>query len=311
LIEINGQSQVQSHELNENHARIAYYLLFSTSILWGATFILTKLLIAQIPIFWVTFIRHLIALLGFTPFISKFLKIDKKILGMALLTGGANFFALTLQTFGLRTISTGKSAFLTGLYVILIPFIGFILYRQRITKRLWLSVIVAFVGMSILIFNSGEGLDFTSSIEIGDILTIGCAVLFALQITLTEKFAPQVDVVLLSMLQLAVVSMLALVFIIGIEPQNPLGSVSSYLWSIWIILALLSTTLPFLFQNWGQRYVPATPTALIFALEPVFATIFGYLIGNEPITWALILGGGLIFLAIVIAVQRSKPNKDE
>ena len=66
-------------------------------------------------------------------------------------------------------------------------------------------------------------------------------------------------------------------------------------------MGICATTFPFFFQNWGQQYVESTRAAIIFTLEPVFATLFGVLIGNEPISWQFILGGGLIMAGILLS----------
>lgn len=281
-----------------------------TTVLWGSTFSLTKLLILDFPVFYVNFIRHLIALIAFLPLFIRLRKTDWKIILMALITGGANFVALSLQTIALQSTTPGKSAFITALYIVITPLFTWIVFKVPIKKIAWIALILALVGMGILIFPNGFTDDF--SLQLGDLLTLFCAMFFTVQIVFTERFSPQVDVVLFSILQLAWVMILSLIVSLIFEPFIPLNTISGNYWFIWIILGVLATTLPFLFQNYGQKYINSTSAVIIFSLEPVFATVFGIIIFQDVISWQFFLGAGLILSGTILSariIDNKKPIK--
>jgi drug/metabolite transporter (DMT)-like permease len=286
--------------------RKAYFLLFLLTILWGSTFILTKISITTVPIFQFLGIRHLIALSAFLPFFAKFRNLNRKILLGAIITGGANFIMLSFQTFGLQTTTASKASFITGLYVVLTPFLARLILHSKIKSRHWIGVLIALIGMGILIFNISALIFSTLSVNYGDFLVFICSFFVGIQIVYTEKYVSGVDILLFSMIQLFTVTICAFIMAGLLQEPFVLFDVSIDLWLIWLYLGIAATSIPFFLQNWGQQYVESSKAALIFTLEPVFATIFGILIGNETITWQFLLGGSCIFLGILFSISASR-----
>ncbi|MHA2287479.1 MAG: DMT family transporter [Promethearchaeota archaeon] len=282
---------------------IANILLITTTLLWGTSFIITKNLIQDVPIFLYLGIRFTIAIFGFIPYFIRIKRINKKILLYGALTGLMYYVAIVFQTFGMQTTSAGKAAFITGLSTIMVPFITWIGFRKTIKKRVWLAVIISIVGMTFLLL---EGESF---LIIGDFLVLVCAVLYAFYIVLNDKYVRVVDVYLYSAVQLIVISVLSFggAFLLG--ETYDLLKMSLPFWLVFIYMGLVVTSGTFIFQNWSQQHQGPTQTAIIFTLEPVFAVIFASLIiGDETMTLLGWLGCVLIFIAILITVLKNKTS---
>ena len=286
---------------------IANFLLIITTILWGTSFIITKNLTQEVPIFLYLGIRFSIAFIGFIPYFIRINKMNKKILLFGTLTGILYYFALVFQTLGIQTTTAGKAAFITGLSTIMVPFITWLGFRKAIKKRVWLAVIISISGMVFLLLE-GE-----SNIIIGDFLVLLCAVLYALFIVLNDKYVQIVDVYLYSMIQLIAISIFSFGSSFLLNETYDLMNVSLPFWLVFIYMGLAVTSGTFIFQNWSQQHQGPTQTAIIFTLEPVFAVIFAsFVFGNETMTPYGWIGCLLVFSAILITVLKTnKENKNE
>ncbi len=288
-----------------NPKTIANILLVLTTLLWGTSFIITKNLTQEVPIFLYLGIRFSIAIIGFIPYFIHIKRINKKILLFGTLTGLMYYSAIVFQTLGIQTTTAGKAAFITGLSTIMVPFITWLGFRKVIKKRVWLAVIISISGM---VFLSLEG---ESNIIIGDFLVLLCAVLYAFFIVLNDRYVRIVDVYLYSAVQLITISVLSFGGAFLLNETYDLMNVSLPFWLIFIYMGLVVTTGTFIFQNWSQQHQGSTQTAIIFTLEPVFAVIFAsFIIGDETMTWLGWLGCALIFIAILITVLKNSENNN-
>ena len=286
---------------------IANILLILTTLLWGTSFIITKTLTQEVPIFLYLGIRFSIAIIGFIPYLIRIKRMNKKILLFGTLTGLMYYFAIVFQTLGIQTTTAGKAAFITGLSTIMVPFITWLGFRKAIKNRVWLAVIISISGMVFLLLEGESG------IIIGDFLVLLCAVLYALFIVLNDKYVRTVDVYLYSMIQLIVISVLSFGGSFLLSETYDLMNVSLPFWLIFIYMGLAVTTGTFIFQNWSQQHQGPTQTAIIFTLEPVFAVIFAsFVFGNETMTPYGWIGCLLVFSAILITVlKKNKENQNE
>ncbi len=310
------------HEGDELHkpqsasvaGRFSLPLLFIPPVLWGTFYFITKAVTQTVPIFFFLGIRHLVAFLGFVPFFAHLHHVDRKTLGMAFVTGGANFCVNVFQAFGLQTINSGTSGFLTGLSVVFVPILAFILFHKSISRKIWIAALISFIGMGIMVL-TGAG---TQVIQFGwgEGLTIFGALFGALQIIYTERYAPKVDLLLFTMLQMAWIAGLSFACSLMTETWRGFPLDSLPFWGIVLYMGVAVTTYPFLCQNYGQRHQPAARVAVIFALEPVFATFFGIIAGDTTLTVQILIGGGLILFANIVAIHshakmRKAINKDD
>ena len=218
---------------------------------------------------------------------------------MGFITGIIYFFGFAIQTYGLQTTTAGKAGFITGLSAIIVPFISWLGFKKKLSKKIWVAVILSVAGMAFLLLEGESG------IIIGDLIVLICAFFWAFYIIYNGKFVRDVDICAYSIIQMAVISCIS--FIISLllqESYSPLPLVPSF-WYIMVYMGIAVMTLTILFQNWVQQYQGPAKTAIIFTLEPVFAALFGFLIGNEIFTVFGWIGSSLIFIAILITVLKT------
>jgi drug/metabolite transporter (DMT)-like permease len=285
------------------HRLIANFLLILTTVLWGTTFIITKNLTQDVPIFLYLGLRFSLAIIGFIPYFIHIKQINKKIILYGALTGFIYCLAIIFQTFGLQTTTAGKAGFITGLSTIMVPFLTWFWFKKKLKKRIWLAVIISVVGMALLLLEGESG------IIGGDFLVLICAVFCAFHIVLTDKFVRLVDVYLYSIVQLIIISLFCFGSSFLFNETFDLINVGLPFWLIMIYMGIIVTAGTFFFQNWGQKHQGPSQTAIIFTLEPVFAVIFAsFIIGNETMSLVGWLGCALIFIAILITVVKNNTN---
>jgi drug/metabolite transporter (DMT)-like permease len=205
-----------------------------------------------------------------------------------------------LQTFGLKYTTAGNSGFLTGLYIVLVPLISACVYRRWPQTPELIGITVASMGMLLLTIPSlGRNLQMNR----GDLLTVGCAVAFAFQLLVLGYYSQRERFEAVALGQIACAAVLSTVSL-AIETPKAVWT-TSVIFAL-VLTGLFATALAFALQTWAQQYTTATRTALIFALEPVFALITAILAGGEKLTLAAVCGGGLI-LAGIVAVEK-KPT---
>ncbi|MBD3339020.1 MAG: EamA family transporter [Candidatus Lokiarchaeota archaeon] len=280
---------------------LAVAVLIITTVLWGTTFIITKNVTKEVPIFLYLSLRFLIALIGFTPIFFRLKHINKKIIWMGAVAGLIYYLAITTQTIGLQTTSAGKTGFITGLNTVIVPFIVWLGFKKPVGKNVWVAVILSIIGMGLLLLEGDSG------VLIGDILVLFCAFFCALFIVFNDKYVRLVDVYLYTIVQLATIFILCLMSsLILREEYNIIASDISF-WLVMLYMGIGVTTFTFIFQNWGQKHIDPSQTAIIFTLEPVFAVLFAsFLIGDEILSWQAWIGCGLIFIAILIVAIKKK-----
>lgn len=217
------------------------------------------------------------------------------------LLGGVLLMAgMSLQTAGLRLTTISKSAFLTGLYIVLVPLLSSLVNRVGPKPREWWGIGLATVGMALMTMND----DVWQAPSLGDTLTIACAVVFAAQIMVLGQAARAGDAQVSTLLQLAVCS-ICLALAAGFETPR-------VVWSSGVVLAIMltgvfATAVAIGLQSWAQQTVSATRAALLFALEPVFACGFAWLWTGEQISPRAAAGAGLILLGILVV--ELKPSR--
>ncbi len=284
----------------KTHKNLAIMLLILTNVLWGTSFILTKTITQDVPIFFYLGLRHLIAVLGFLPCFINIRKFNKQIVIMGSISGLLYFLTVVTQAFGLQTTTAGKAGFITGLGTILVPFIMWLGFKKPLKKRIWLAAALAIGGMGLL------SLEGESGILIGDFLVLSCAIFYAFYIVYNDKNVNLVDIYPYTIVQLAFISSLCFISSIFFNESYDILSIDIGFVLIIFYMGIGVSTLTFLFQNYGQQHVKPSKTAIIFTLEPVFAALFGFLLGNEIMSLFGWIGCGVIFIAILVTVLKNE-----
>jgi drug/metabolite transporter (DMT)-like permease len=199
-----------------------------------------------------------------------------------------------LQTVGLKFTSPSKAAFLTGLTVLAVPLLSSIVYRVYPHFSEVIGIVLATVGMGLMTLQGKMG-----GMARGDVLVILCAIAFAGHILVLGHYSKTAPFESLAVLQLGTTAVLALAGFWWME--KPFFHPSRTLWLALLVSSLLSTALAFTVQAWAQQVTSATRAALIFALEPVFAWAFSFVIMGERLPGQAILGAVLILSGILVA----------
>ena len=274
--------------------------LIITAAIWGFAFVVVKDSLDYIGSFYMVAIRFSIAAIGMgLIFFKKIKLIDKKHLVMGAVTGFFLYFAYIVQTVGCFYTTAGKNAFLTTVYVILIPLISWPLYKKRPGWFVFVAAVMSLTGIGLLALGGND----LGGINRGDLLTLVCGLFYALHILWTEKCNKEgCSVILITLLQFFFASIfgwLTAPFVDGSFPVAALGEVKVV--GSMLYLGLFSSMVCFSLQNIGLKYVPSSLVSLFLSFESVFGVLFSTIFLHEVITVRMIFGCVLIFLAILLA----------
>jgi drug/metabolite transporter (DMT)-like permease len=276
-------------------------LLLSVAIAWGVTFLMVQDAINTTPVYAFLFFRFAIASILMFFIAYKFLnEINKKTILYGIILGLFLFSAFATQTFGLSYTKSSIVAFITGLNVIVVPFLAYFIFKDYISKNVLIATVVAVIGLYLLTMSG------TLTIGKGELLTLICAFLFALQIIFTGKFSKEVNVFLLVLFQLITVAVLSLIFSLSLDDVTFNLTYDYVFFKAVLITAVFATVYAFLIQTYMQQFTTATKTAIIFAMEPVSASVFAYISVGEVLTNIQLTGAILIVFATVVAELKFK-----
>ncbi|MEG1743437.1 MAG: DMT family transporter [Clostridia bacterium] len=281
--------------------------LWLTAIIWGLAFVAQRIGGDHISAFAYNGIRFFIGAITLIPVFLIFEKNkgDAKKQKLTLITGVVCgiilFLASSLQQLGIVTTGAGKAGFLTGLYTVIVPIIGFFIGRKT-TIFTWIGVICAAFGLYLLSFQG------SFSITSGDIMLISCAFLFAFQMTIIDKYIPNINPLRFSFWQFITTAVLSSIVSLIFETVS-FNDIKLAAWPI-LYGGFLSVGVAYTLQILGQRDSDPTYAAIVFSTESVFAAIGGMLFLGELMPVQGYIGGALIFAGIIISQfkKRSKSN---
>ena len=278
-------------------------LLFLTSFIWGFAFIAQKLGSDYIPPFTFNFLRNLTA--GLFLLIYAFVRKNKtrekmdSITKTATIRGGITTglvmaIAVSFQQTGVYFTTSGKAGFITSLYVVIVPIIA-IFMGKKVSKKTAIAIILALIGLYLLTVKVEDGF----SINKGDILIFIGSLFFAFHILFIDHYSVKSDSVKMSMLQFFVASLVSLFLMILFEKPE-LDFVIKGIFAI-LYLGVFSSGLGYTLQIVAQKDTDPTISSLILSLEAVFAALFGFIFLKEVPNERELIGGILMFFAIILA----------
>jgi drug/metabolite transporter (DMT)-like permease len=288
---------------------LAQLLLLGVALIWGWTFVLVKESLREIGTFTFLFYRFTLAFLLLVGLFGPRLRgVEPHVWAKGALIGLTLFLGYWFQTLGLNFTTATNSAFITGLSVVLVPVLGALVFRERVTGAAWLGATLSVLGLGLIVF--GASLSFEPiTLNVGDGLTFLCAVSFALQILLISRYARPENYLPILATQISVVALLSALGMLLFE--GPVWPASFVAWKGIIITGVLATALAFWVQTRFQPLSTATRTAIIFSSEPVFAALFGYWLLGERLIGAQWLGALFILSAMLVAQWPSRRRVDE
>jgi drug/metabolite transporter (DMT)-like permease len=272
--------------------------LVAITFIWGSTFTVVKeSLTYASPILFIA-LRFWIAavvMIAFMP--GQVTRISTKSLGRGLVLSIVLLGGFVFQTLGLRSTSPSHSAFVTGLCVLFVPLLGWLLYRRKPRLQIAAGIILATLGLFLLLLNMDD-----LRIRTGDVLTLICAIFFAFQILFLGRFVAETDFRQLQLVQIGGTAILCTIMIPVLE--IPFIAWNSKIVAFLFIAGVCATALAFYVQANAQRFTTSNRAALIFSLEPFFAALFAYWILGHVLTLKELIGGVLVLAGILISELR-------
>lgn len=282
-----------------------YFALFLICVVWGSSFIFSKVLVGHIPASLIIFFRYFIAGVIFYAMFRKKSKITRGLLKGGLIVGTVNGVAIILQHEGLKYTTAYNSAFLTSVYVIFIPILEYFVWKKKISFKIVISTLMVLTGVYYLSFTD------LSTINIGDIITLLGGVTYAFQVFLIGYYVKPENMHGLITMQFLIGSIISASYfgvqvttgIIDFDPAVLLIPV--VFWNL-LALSTFGTLIPHTLQFYVQTKIPPTIAGIAYTSEPVFATILGMIILHEMPANIQFFGIALILTGIITANMKRK-----
>jgi len=273
--------------------------LILTTVIWGSGFVVMKNSLNIIsPIYLMAFRFSIASMAMAIFFFPKCKQIGKKDWAPGIILGGWLCISYILQTYGLKHTTASNNAFITTFYVILVPFLDWLINKYPIKRNNIVAASIALVGIGFL------SLDGSFTLQLGDGLTLLCSLTFAVHIIFIERYTRKHDPIIMTIIQM--LSAAVICWICGPIFEGPLqfAAFSPSLAFGLLYLGLFGTMLCFLFQTVGQKYLSASTASLLLSLECVFGAVFSIIFLNDPITVQIIIGFILVFGAVFCSQVR-------
>lgn len=279
----------------------AHCAVMMASLFWGVSFVIVKNTLDDISVFAYLAARFTLGALPLAwIYRSDLRKLSRQELWGGLQVGAMMFGGYAFQTAGIARTTPSKAAFITGISVVLVPVFLAVVWRRKISAWAWGGVLASFAGLYFLTVPR-QGIH---DLNRGDMLVMGCAVLYALQIIFISRYAAEYSLASLSLLQVAAaaaLSLLAVPLFAATGWERLRFHLTSQMVFGVLVTAIFTTAIAYPLLVWGQRHITATHAALILATEPVFAAITSFVVIHERLGARALVGAGLILAGILLA----------
>jgi drug/metabolite transporter (DMT)-like permease len=267
--------------------------LIAVTAVWGVTFVQVKDAVAVYPLVAFLAVRYAIAagVLGVVG-AGRVRSLGRDGFTAGVVLGALGALGIGLQTAGLHLTTVSSTGFITGLYVVLTPLFGLLLFRTRVGAEVWAGVALSIAGLAML---SGVPVGSTG----GNLLVLASTSAQALQIVMVERYANRFDAIALTLVAMAT-SCLGFLVVALAQGNLPVP----HGWTVWgalIVTGVFASALAVLIQVWAQRRMSAARIALVFALETVWAGFFGFVLDGDRLGWLGWGGCAAILAGIVVA----------
>ena len=273
-------------------------VLLLTATIWGTAFVAQSMGMDYVEPFTFTCARSIIGGFVLIPVILFFCKGKRPIVTKVEMLGGvccglALCAANNFQQIGMVHTTVGKAGFITALYVVFVPILGFFL-KKKASFTIWISVVLSVVGLYLLCMTESS-----LTLAYGDLLILICAILFSVHIMIIDYFSPKGDGVVISCIQFFVCGIVSGIIMLFVE-EPQMGNIMAAKMPI-LYAGVLSSGVAYTLQIIGQKNMNPTVASLILCLESVISALAGWLILDEALTSRELFGCFLMFVAIVLA----------
>ena len=275
--------------------------LIITTIIWGSAFVVMKNSVDIISPTYLLALRFTIAAIALIlVFWRKVMKINKSDLFCGGLLGVFLFVSYFFQTYGLKYTTASKNAFITTLYVILVPFLHWFFNHKKPKRNNVIAACIAVVGLALL------SLEGDLSINLGDLLTLICGFFYAVHIVFIDRYTTDHDPVTMTVLQMGVAGGLSGRIAACLDGPFDGGVIDSPMRIGVLFVGIFSTMIGFLLQNVGQKYLTPNTSSILLSFESVFGLIFSVIFLGDPLTVRLMAGCVFMFAAVILSEYRKK-----
>lgn len=280
----------------KNITLLAKLALFTAALIWGSSFFVVKNTVDIFPPNMLLAIRFTLAciLLG-VIYRRKLCLINKDYLISGAIIGLFLFLAYCSQTIGITGTTSGKNAFLTAIYCVIVPFLYWIVNHTRPDRYNFIAAFLCFTGIGFV------SLTQNLTIGTGDLLTLLGGFLFAVHMVAVAKLTQGRDAILLTILQFGFAAIFSWVVTLIFETAPKISDISAGSIFSMLYLVIFASAAALLLQNVGQKYTPPSSASLILSLESVFGVLFSVIFLGDKLTVRLVIGFILIFISIIVS----------
>lgn len=286
-------------EKNRKVEVVASVILAVVALVWGTTYAVIKDTLSVVQPFSLMMFRFgFSALILSLMYLKKFKTIKKVDLKRGIVIGIFMFLAFYFLIISIRFTTASKFSFIVGAYVLIVPFLSWVINKTKLDRYAITGAILATVGLAFLTMERG------AVFNLWDLVAGCCSFFFAAHMIAIEKYSGDSDPILLTIIQFITTAVLFII-LTGIKEGYNFTILSEIKWTLGY-LVIISTIIPFAIQNIVQRYISSTSTALILTLQSAFGSIFAVYYLDERMTQQMIIGCLLIFIAIVFQETKLK-----
>ena len=293
-------------ERNRKHEKfLASIGLLMVSVIWGSAFVLMKNSMDVIMPTYLLAYRFTIAALGLFFIYWKTVKtMTRQDIFYGGILGFFLFISFYFQTYGLKYTTASKNAFITTLYVIIVPFLHWLFNKAKPTKNHAMAAVIAVIALALLSLKGDR------SINLGDFLTLICGFCYAIHMVLIDRYTVCYHPIKLTVMQMASAAFFAWIMAFIFEGPCDLSVFRESQTVISLLyLGLISSMLCFLIQTIGQTYLSPNTSSILLSFESVFGLIFSVWFLKEDMTGKMLIGCGLMFLAALLSEYSPSQNK--
>lgn len=286
-------------ERNRKVEVVASIILAVVALVWGTTYAVIKDTLSVVQPFSLMMFRFgFSALILSLMYLKKFKTIKSVDLKRGVIIGIFMFLAFYFLIVSIRFTTASKFSFIVGAYVLIVPFLSWVINKTKLDRYAIVGAILATIGLAFLTMERG------AVFNLWDFVAGCCSFFFAAHMIAIEKYSGDSDPILLTIIQFITTAVLFII-LTGIKEGYDFMVLPEIKWTLGY-LVIISTIIPFAIQNIVQRYISSTSTALILTLQSAFGSIFAVYYLDERMTKQMIIGCLLIFIAIVFQETKLK-----